>query len=146
VLHEQKGITADRLFGGSRGVAPAGRHWVARVPLLGKGEPLGLVYLENDGASGAIWQEDLELLCAISTQPGISIENELFSDELSGLHQVLERLVEEQTTTLRDAELKLYQTEKMASLSRLVAGGCWHRAGGDIQRDYGTPGNNSGGE
>jgi hypothetical protein len=39
------------------------------------------------------------------------------------LHQVLERLVEEQTTTLRDAKLKLYQTEKMASLIRLVAGG-----------------------
>jgi signal transduction histidine kinase len=35
---------------------------------------------------------------------------------------VLQPLVEEQTTALRHAELKLYQTEKMASLSRLVAG------------------------
>jgi signal transduction histidine kinase len=122
VLHEQKGITAYRLFGGRPGVVPAGRHWVARVPLLGKDEPLGFVYLENDGASGAIWQEDLKLLCAISTQLGISIENELFLDELSGSHPVLQPLVEEQTTALRHAELKLYQTEKMASLSRLVAG------------------------
>src|SRR5262245_16436556 len=123
VLRERKGvITADTRLDGRRGAVPVIRHSIVCAPLLGKGEPLGLVYLEKECTNGTFWQEDLKLLCAVSTQLGVSIENALVLEELRGSREVLERLVEEQTTALRHAQLKLYQTEKIASLSRLVAG------------------------
>jgi signal transduction histidine kinase len=122
VLRERKGImTSDTCFDGRRGVLPAIRHSIA-APLLGKGEPPGLVYLEKNRTNGTFSQEDLKLVCAVSTQLGISIENALVLEELRGSREVLERLVEEQTRALRRTQLKLYQTEKIASLSRLVAG------------------------
>ncbi len=64
----------------------------------------------------------MKLLCAVASQIGLAIENARLFDALRRHSEELEKTVEERTAALNRAQLKLYQTEKMASLSRLVAG------------------------
>ncbi len=127
VLTERKGIiTADALsddrFAHGQSVAIQGLRSIACAPLLGKSGSLGAVYLENKSSVGAFHQDDLKLLCAVASQIGLAIENARLFDALRRHSEELEKTVEERTAALNRTQLKLYQTEKMASLSRLVAG------------------------
>ena len=70
----------------------------------------------------ALSSEDLQLLCGIAAQIGLAIENARFYEELRRTNENLENIVEERTAALAQAQLKLYQAEKIASLSHLVAG------------------------
>jgi signal transduction histidine kinase len=127
ILGERKGIVtsdavADERFAHGRSVVSSGLHSVACSPLLGKSGNLGILYMENKTTVGAFTHEDLQLLCAVASQIGLAIENAGFFEALKKTNENLELLVEERTAALAKAQLKLYQTEKMASLSRLVAG------------------------
>ncbi len=127
VLDERKGIitadaAADDRFAQGLSVAIQGLRSLACAPLLGKSGNLGILYLENNKAIGAFSQDDLSLLCAVASQIGLAIENARFYDALRRSNEELEQMVEERTRALRETQMKLFQTEKMASLSRLVAG------------------------
>ncbi|HYK87881.1 MAG TPA: ATP-binding protein [Acidobacteriota bacterium] len=127
ILSERRGIVtsdavADERFAHGKSVVASGLHSVACSPLLGKSGNLGILYMENKATVGAFAHEDLQLLCAVASQIGLAIENARFSDALRRTNENLELLVEERTSALAKVQLKLYQTEKIASLSRLVAG------------------------
>lgn len=127
ILSERKGIiTADAgedpRFAHGESVVLRGLRSIACAPLVGKGGNLGILYLENNRSIGAFTHDDLELLCAVASQVGLSVENAKFFEALRRSNEELEQKVEQRTRELRQAEMKLYQSEKMASLSRLVAG------------------------
>ncbi|MBI3665767.1 MAG: FHA domain-containing protein [Acidobacteria bacterium] len=127
ILSERKGIiTADAAedprFAHGQSVVLRGLRSIACAPLVGKGGNLGILYLENNRSIGAFTHDDLELLCAVASQVGLSVENAKFFEELKRYNEELEQKVEERTAALRRVELKLWQAEKTASLSRLVAG------------------------
>ncbi|MEM7592419.1 MAG: AAA family ATPase [Cyanobacteria bacterium P01_A01_bin.83] len=63
------------------------------TPLLNRGRLRGVVYLENNLATGAFTAERVELLNILSAQAAISIDN-------SRLYQTLEQRVEERTREL----------------------------------------------
>lgn len=127
VLHDRKAIVSfhaaeDPRFASAQSVMQRGLRSFACAPLVGKGGNLGILYMENNRLVGAFTNEDLELLCAVAAQLGLSVENARFFEALRQMNEELERKVEERTAQLRESELKLYRAEKIASLSRLVAG------------------------
>jgi signal transduction histidine kinase len=127
ILTERKGIiTADAKddprFAAGMSVVMSGLRSIACAPLIGQGGTLGILYMENNRSIGAFSQDDLELLCAVASQLALSAENARFFEALQQANEALEAKVEERTAELRESELKRYQAEKMASLSRLVAG------------------------
>jgi len=126
-LSERKGlITADAAagprFAHGESVVLHGLRSVCCAPLVGKGGNLGALYLENNRVLGAFDSDDLRLLCAVASQIALSVENARLFEALKRSNEELERLVEERTAALRETELRLYQSEKISSLSRLVAG------------------------
>ena len=127
ILNERRGIVtsdalADERFAHGESIADCGLRSVACAPLLGKSGTFGIIYMQNNTEVGAFTQEDLRLLCAVASQIGLAIENARFSEELKKTNENLEQLVEERTAALAQTQMKLYQAEKIASLSRLVAG------------------------
>lgn len=92
------------------------------LPMTYQGKLRGLLYLENNLNTYAFTQERLEMLHVLATQASISIENAL-------LYRTLEQKVIERTAQLNakveeltKTRYELVQSEKMASLGRLVAG------------------------
>jgi len=91
-------------------------------PIINQGKLIGLLYLENNLAINAFTSNRLKVLNILSSQAAVSLENAL-------LYQTLEQKVTNRTAQL-NAKVKeltqtrheLVQSEKMASLGRLVAG------------------------
>ncbi|WP_254566561.1 ATP-binding sensor histidine kinase [Oscillatoria sp. HE19RPO] len=120
------------------------------TPILDRGQPIGLLYLENNSTKSAFTPERLEFLTVLSSQLAISLENSLLyanlsaasedlkraNDQLEEANQTLELRVQARTQQLKDKnqrlkqamqELKqtqtqLIQTEKMSSLGQMIAG------------------------
>jgi len=91
-------------------------------PMMYRGRMTGVVYLENKFISNAFTSERLTVLKLLSTQMAISLEN-------ANTMATLDAKVVERTTQLNDkieeliqTRQELVQSEKMASLGRLVAG------------------------
>ena len=127
ILSERKGIiTADAAedprFAHGMSVMMRGLRSIACAPLVGQAGNLGILYLENNRSIGAFSHDDLELLCAVASQVGLSVENAKFYEALKLANEELERKIIERTAELQHSELKRFQAEKIASLSRLVAG------------------------
>ena len=127
ILSERKGIitsdaVADERFAHGKSVVASGLHSVACAPMLGKSGNLGILYMENKTTVGAFTHEDLQLLCAVASQIALAVENARFFEKLQSTNENLERLVQQRTAALAEAQMKLYQAEKIASLSRLAAG------------------------
>ena len=78
------------------------------LPLMYQAKFRGILYLENDIASGAFTLQRLEILNLLSSQIAISLENAF-------LYENLEQQIRERTQ-------QLIESEKMASLGSLVAG------------------------
>ncbi|WP_242541304.1 GAF domain-containing SpoIIE family protein phosphatase [Phormidium pseudopriestleyi] len=77
------------------------------APLLNQGQLTGILYLENNLATGAFTQERIELLQVISAQAAISLEN-------AQLYRTLEDKVIERTAQLADAN------EEISALNELL--------------------------
>ncbi len=120
------------------------------TPILDRGQPVGLLYLENNSAKSAFTPDRLEFLTVLSSQLVISLENSLLyanltaaseelqqaNDQLEEANRTLEMRVQGRTQQLKDKnkhlkqamqELKqtqtqLIQTEKMSSLGQMIAG------------------------
>lgn len=106
------------------------------LPILYQSHLRGVLYLQNQLASGVFTRDRITVLNFLCSQAAISLENaRLFSERLeieSELHQLNTRLdqrVQERTQeltqtldTLKSTQASLVEAEKMAALGTLVAG------------------------
>jgi len=92
------------------------------LPIIHQTRVIGIVYLENNLTEGAFIPDRLELLCLLSSQIAISIENARLYADLEEI--VLERTRELSHTVeeLKAAQNQLVESEKMAALGQLTAG------------------------
>jgi predicted ATPase/signal transduction histidine kinase/tRNA A-37 threonylcarbamoyl transferase component Bud32 len=87
-------------------------------PILHQGKLIGILYLENNLATGAFTNERVELLNLLCTQAAISLENAtLYERSQNYAHQLEQALY-----NLQNAQLQIVQSEKMSALGNLVAG------------------------
>jgi histidine kinase len=88
------------------------------LPIIYQSKLQGIIYLENNLATGAFTQERVEVLKVLVSQVAIAIENaRLYAREQEKTQQL-----EQSLQQLQQAQLHLIQTEKMSSLGNLVAG------------------------
>jgi predicted ATPase/signal transduction histidine kinase len=80
-------------------------------PILHQGKLLGMVYLENNLATGAFTRDRVELLNLLCAQAAVSLENARLYQQAQTYAQQLE-----------ESQLQIVQNEKMATLGNLVAG------------------------
>lgn len=84
---------------------------VLSLPILNQGNLIGILYLENQGASGVFSKDRLVILNFLCTQAAISLENaRLYQQAQAYSHQ------------LEQSQLQIVQSEKMSALGNLVAG------------------------
>ncbi|MBE9119177.1 AAA family ATPase, partial [Lusitaniella coriacea LEGE 07157] len=81
------------------------------MPLLERGNLIGILYLENNLTADAFTRDRVELLDALCAQAAISLNN-------ARLYQKAQQALQD----LQKAQLQLVQNEKMATLGNLVAG------------------------
>ena len=81
------------------------------LPLLERGNLIGVLYLENTLTADAFTKDRIELLDALCAQAAISLTN-------ARLYRQAQQAVKD----LQEAQLQLVQNEKMATLGNLVAG------------------------
>ncbi|MUG91475.1 AAA family ATPase [Scytonema sp. UIC 10036] len=80
-------------------------------PILQQGKVLGIIYLENNLATGAFTRDRVEVLNLLCAQAAISLENARLYRQAQVYAQQLE-----------ESQLQIVQNEKMATLGNLVAG------------------------
>jgi predicted ATPase/signal transduction histidine kinase len=81
------------------------------LPILNQGQLIGVFYLENNLTVGAFTSERIEVLNWLASQAAISLEN-------ARLYQESQQAF----THLKQAQIKIVQSEKMSALGNLVAG------------------------
>ena len=81
------------------------------IPILNQGQLIGILYLENNLTVGAFTSDRIEVLNLLASQAAISLEN-------ARLYQQSQQAF----THLKQAQLKIVQSEKMSALGNLVAG------------------------
>ncbi|MEO1593323.1 MAG: GAF domain-containing protein, partial [Cyanobacteria bacterium J06632_22] len=82
------------------------------APIINQNQLLGLLYLENNLASGAFTNERLQTLTLLSSQIAISLTNAQLYENLQGLNTDLQQEVirrRETEATLRESEERLVQ-------------------------------------
>jgi signal transduction histidine kinase len=87
-------------------------------PILHQGKLLGILYLENNLATGAFTSDRVELLNLLCAQAAISLENAQLYERSQEYAQQLEQALH----NLQNAQLQIVQSEKMSALGNLVAG------------------------
>ena len=99
------------------------------APLIHRNNLSGMIYLENNLATGAFTPERLEVLPLLCSQAAISLENANLYKQQQDYSKTLEEKVEERTAelkqslnTIKTTQAQLVQSEKMAALGGLVAG------------------------
>jgi len=81
------------------------------IPILNQGQFIGILYLENNLTVGAFTSDRIEVLNLLASQAAISLEN-------ARLYQESQQAF----THLKQAQIKIVQSEKMSALGNLVAG------------------------
>jgi predicted ATPase/signal transduction histidine kinase/tRNA A-37 threonylcarbamoyl transferase component Bud32 len=81
------------------------------IPILNQGQLIGVLYLENNLTVGAFTSDRIEVLNLLASQAAISLEN-------ARLYQESQQAF----TALKQAQIKIVQSEKMSALGNLVAG------------------------
>ncbi|MBD1828612.1 AAA family ATPase [Microcoleus vaginatus GB1-A2] len=89
-------IASKNIFAADRYIIQHQPKSVLCTPIVNQGKALGILYLENNLATGAFTPGRLEVLKILSSQAAISLENAL-------LYQTLEDKVEERTAQLGQA-------------------------------------------
>ncbi|MEH2378848.1 MAG: AAA family ATPase [Nostoc sp.] len=101
-------------------------------PILHQGKFLGILYLENNLATGAFTSDRVELLNLLCAQAAISLENARLYERSQNYAQQLEQSfaesqqksedLQQALQDLQQAQLQMVQSEKMSALGNLVAG------------------------
>jgi predicted ATPase/signal transduction histidine kinase len=99
------------------------------APLIHRNNLSGIIYLENNLATGAFTPERLEVLPLLCSQAAISLENADLYKQQQDYATTLETTVQERTQelkqsldTIQKTQEQLVQSEKMAAIGGLVAG------------------------
>ncbi len=88
------------------------------TPIFYQGKFIGILYLENNLATGAFTNNRIELLKLLTSQAAIAIENaRLYAREQERSQQLQKSFLQ-----LQQTQSQLVQTEKISSLGQLVAG------------------------
>jgi len=109
---------------------------VGALPLTAGERCLGVILLGPRRSGKLFTSDDVDLLRTLANQTAVAVKNAQSYQRLQDLSRALERKVEERTVALADsnrdlerafaglkeAQARLVQSEKMASLGRLVAG------------------------
>jgi signal transduction histidine kinase len=82
----------------------------AGVPVVAKGECLGVILVDNIYSSQPIKENDLRFLTAFASQAGLAIQNVLLYEGLKRTHK-----------ELRSIQQRLIQSEKLAALGEFAA-------------------------
>ncbi|WP_308737878.1 ATP-binding protein [Nostoc sp. 'Peltigera membranacea cyanobiont' N6] len=101
-------------------------------PILHQGKLLGILYLENNLATGAFTSDRVELLNLLCAQAAISLENARLYERSQNYAQQLEQSfaesqqksedLQQALQDLQQTQLQMVQSEKMSALGNLVAG------------------------
>ncbi|GAB4378147.1 MAG: hypothetical protein Kow0042_26600 [Calditrichia bacterium] len=99
------------------------------VPILVEQEAIGSIYVDNRKLADVFTRADVDFLQAFANLLGVAIRNSLAYQKIEMLNRSLEEKVQERTaelqntlTQLQQTQDRLIQSEKMASLGRLIAG------------------------
>ncbi|MBE9208117.1 AAA family ATPase [Nostoc sp. LEGE 06077] len=113
------------------------------IPMINQNQLVGILYLENNLATGAFTSDRLKILNLLTSQATISLENATLYENLNRTKQQLEEYnhnLEEKVATrtielkdknkilqqalqeLQRTQAQLIQSEKMSSLGQMVAG------------------------
>ncbi|MBN3942637.1 ATP-binding sensor histidine kinase [Nostoc sp. NMS9] len=119
-------VTTDRTLASDPYIIRQQPHSILCSPILHQGKLLGILYLENNLATGAFTSdgsanakgERVELLNLLCAQAAISLENAQLYERSLEYAQQLEAALQE----LQRAQLQMVQSEKMSALGNLVAG------------------------
>ncbi|MEH2135261.1 trifunctional serine/threonine-protein kinase/ATP-binding protein/sensor histidine kinase [Nostoc sp.] len=87
-------------------------------PILHQGKLVGILYLENNLATGVFTSDRVQLLNLLCAQAAISLENARLYERSLEYAQQLEAALQE----VQRAQLQIVQSEKMSALGNLVAG------------------------
>ncbi|MEH2261906.1 trifunctional serine/threonine-protein kinase/ATP-binding protein/sensor histidine kinase [Nostoc sp.] len=123
VLHEKQtavivDASADRTLANDPYIIRQQPKSILCSPILHQGKLMGILYLENNLATGAFTSDRVELLNLLCTQAAISLENARLYERSQQYAQQLEQAL----NNLQNAQLQIVQSEKMSALGNLVAG------------------------
>ncbi|WP_375496134.1 AAA family ATPase [uncultured Nostoc sp.] len=123
VLHDRQtavlfNATADPTLANDPYIMRRQPYSILCSPILHQGKLMGILYLENNLATGAFTSDRVELLNLLCTQAAISLENA----RLYSLSQQYVQQLEQALHNLQNAQLQIVQSEKMSALGNLVAG------------------------
>ena len=99
--------TRDETFGADPFIAERRPLSVLCMPLLDRGELIGLLYAENDLTRAAFTADRVHTLQLLASQAAISLENARLYQEIRSHANALESKVKERTSELEDAYGKL---------------------------------------
>ncbi|MEG4865142.1 MULTISPECIES: trifunctional serine/threonine-protein kinase/ATP-binding protein/sensor histidine kinase [unclassified Microcoleus] len=88
------------------------------TPILYQGKMMGILYLENNLATGVFTRDRVTLLNILCSQAAISLQNAQLYQQSQEYAQKLELYLHD----LKQMQLQLVQGEKMSALGNLVAG------------------------
>ncbi|MEG3898090.1 MULTISPECIES: AAA family ATPase [unclassified Microcoleus] len=94
-------------------------------PILHQGKLMGILYLENNLATGVFTSDRVALLNILCSQAAISLENARLYQQSQQLYQQSQdyaQKLESSIHNLQQMQLQLVQGEKMSALGNLVAG------------------------
>ncbi|MEH2098035.1 trifunctional serine/threonine-protein kinase/ATP-binding protein/sensor histidine kinase [Nostoc sp.] len=123
VLHNQQTVvlvdaTADLTLANDPYIIRQQPKSILCSPILHQGKLMGILYLENNLATGAFTSDRIELLNLLCAQAAISLENAQLYERSQQYAQQLEQAL----NNLQNAQLQIVQSEKMSALGNLVAG------------------------
>ena len=110
--------SADRTLASDPYIMSQQPHSILCSPILHQGKLLGILYLENNLATGAFTRDRVELLNLLCAQAAISLENARLYEQSQTYSQQLEQALHD----LQQTQLQMIQSEKMSALGNLVAG------------------------
>ncbi|MEG4848857.1 AAA family ATPase, partial [Microcoleus sp. F10-C6] len=88
------------------------------TPILYQGKMMGILYLENNLATGVFTRDRVAILNILCSQAAISLQNARLYQQSQEYAQKLEQSIHD----LKQMQLQLVQGEKMSALGNLVAG------------------------
>jgi len=92
------------------------------IPLLVRGQAIGVFGADNKLSKKAISPETVRLLRTYAAQAALAIDNARLYEAVTEYARELERKVEERTSALKEAQVQLIQSGKLAAVGTLAAG------------------------